>query len=296
MEKWNSYATRRVDIDTSAITSSTSKNRGRLIALARLDATRVMIRQEMPDRWSDLLNNTVASRVPGVSTLPAPLTVSRSISAGNSYNMALTYPALARTYLRRYNSIPFATMPGTTEEKVAQIENNQGAECLYLVIMLSTGDGEARSLFSEQDIGDTDGDGAPEFLDGWGRPIHFLRWPSGFAEAGLSALMPADADTDHDPFDPFRLDNPTAGFNRGYRLVPLIYSGGPDGDPDLYTAKGPMVNDPYNEFASLIAPVITARVGTPMNPKALPFGIGAVDDNDGDNWLDNIHNHLQDNK
>ena len=32
------------------------------------------------------------------------------------------------------------------------------------MIMLATGDGEARTLFSSQDIGDTDGDGAPKFL------------------------------------------------------------------------------------------------------------------------------------
>ena len=48
-----------------------------------------------------------------------------------------------------------------------------------LVIMNATGDGEARTLFSKQDIGDVDEDGAPEFIDGWGNPIGWIRWPAG---------------------------------------------------------------------------------------------------------------------
>ena len=47
-------------------------------------------------------------------------------------------------------------------------------------------------------IGDTDDDGAPEFLDGWGRPIEFIRWPTGFAER--SDLMSGNSDADHENF------------------------------------------------------------------------------------------------
>ena len=57
---------------------------------------------------------------------------------------------------------------------------NQSAECLYMIVINACGDGEAKTLFSESTIGDTDGDGAPEFLDGWGHPISFLRWAPGF--------------------------------------------------------------------------------------------------------------------
>lgn len=31
--------------------------------------------------------------------------------------------------------------------------------------------------FTSKEIGDTDNDGLPEFLDGWGNPIQFFRWP-----------------------------------------------------------------------------------------------------------------------
>ena len=117
------------------------------------------------------------------------------------------------------------------------LTDNQGAECLYMVIMMACGDGEARTLFGESSIGDTDGDGAPEFLDGWGHPINFLRWAPGFdsqiqLNANDLAMPPDSSDTawttaaagDHDPFDLFRVD-PLA-----FRLVPLIYSGGRDED------------------------------------------------------------------
>jgi len=291
MEKWNSYATRRVNIDSSillddgfGIESTTRRNRGILMAFARHNAIRMMMKQEMPDRWSDIIHQRVADRLPNpANTSPAPIQIAENLSASlgpdNRYNMWLTYPAVANSYLRRYNALV---------QDVQKIEENQGAECLYMIVMLTTGDGEARSLFSEQDIGDTDEDGAPEFLDGWGRPIHFLRWPAGFAEAGLSSLMAANADSDHDPLDFFRVRNPpnilTPGSNSAYRLVPLIYSNGADGISDLHTAKDAIVLDPYTVYTDMETS-ITAKLGA-----------AADTNNDGDNWLDNIHNHLQDNK
>ena len=44
----------------------------------------------------------------------------------------------------------------------------------------------SREDFSDSEIKDTDNDGVPEFVDGWGEPIQFYRWPvahhSGIAE------------------------------------------------------------------------------------------------------------------
>ncbi len=168
-----------------------------------------------------------------------------------------------------------------------------------MVVMLFTGDGEARTLFSRQDIGDTDDDGAPEFLDGWGRPIHFIRWPAGFL--GESDLMSGDAQSDHDPFDPFRRDHLSAQgpsaksypFNgnwilqlrnpdSAFRLVPLVYSAGSDGITDINNSGGLVTQfDPY------------ARDADP--PNDFEFGVPRDDAGDGeDNSIDNIHNHLQD--
>ena len=35
----------------------------------------------------------------------------------------------------------------------------------------------SRDDFSDKEVQDTDGDGLPEFVDGWGNPIQFFRWP-----------------------------------------------------------------------------------------------------------------------
>ena len=294
MERWGSYTTRRINLNSPIQNMldniPNSSVRGNALADARLMATRELMKLEMPDRWSDLIGGSIGS----------------TIQVRPNYPIWLEdRPSLSLAYLRRY-----LALTGTAEQK----EDNQGAECLYMIIMLATGDGEARTLFSRQDIGDTDGDGAQEFLDGWGRPIHFLRWPAGFV--GDSDLMSGDPESDHDPIDPFRRDRkeqkpPTGPRARdqypnqlqnaiasldddviAYRLIPLVYSGGPDGDPDLFTAKQTLIDDPFRFYVSSN---IEARMGTPMsfisNPSD-PYDIDPVDD--GDNWHDNIHNHLQD--
>jgi prepilin-type N-terminal cleavage/methylation domain-containing protein len=113
------------------------------------------------------------------------------------------------------------------------------AECLFLIV--NTGSADDRSLFKNSEIGDVDGDGWQEFIDGWGRPIYFLRWAPGFAE---SEIQIADPVNNHDPFDTHNVD-PGA-----YHLYPLIYSAGAAKEPSLelskdYTYSG----DPYGSGA-----------------------------------------------
>jgi hypothetical protein len=130
--------------------------------------------------------------------------------------------------------------------------------------------------FNARDVGDKDGDGLPEFHDAWGEPISFLRWAPGF----VSDLQPdADINTpgvqrdpigDHDPFDPRKVDPPPAynGPPRGYRLVPLVYSSGPDQRDGIIaqSGNGALVNDPY-----------ATNSGQPVPNQ--------------DFWQDNIHSH-----
>jgi hypothetical protein len=266
LERWDSYGNRRVDINPlitgSGITPIPANsiegkflagqispvNRGQMLADARLLALRELMKMEMPDRWGDVVH--------------VPLVLAN-------------VPALTQTYFRLHNN-------GNEDE-------NEGAECLYMTVMYATGDGEAPSFFGSQDIADTDDDGAPEFIDGWGNPIAWIRWPSGV----ISDLQPLNPDgtrpgeTDHDPFDIFRRDSPTVttpplnsyptdlqfratyqsnlrdrmvaaampNFSRftAYRLVPLVYSAGPDeGSAMAFYGVGAIDHplDPYvvNEF------------------------------------------------
>lgn len=262
MDRYSSYATRRIDVDPR-ITQEIDKwvaqattpvqirertvARGQMLADARLLGVRELMKKEMPDRQKDITHVTlVLSQV----------------------------PPLAQTYFRRYQQLPSGA-------------SLSPAECLYLVIMNSTGDGEARTLFAKQDIGDVDEDGAPEFIDGWGNAISWIRWPAGVV-SDLQPLNSAGArpgDADHDPFDIYRRDSPAVmtpvsmyptvpagqrgvSFKETYednmrnrmqlatptnsrlmafRLTPLIFSGGPDGESAMKFAgddeRTPL--DPY---------------------------------------------------
>ncbi len=296
-EHWVSYATRRVVLNpslTNALENNlTGPSRGQAMADARLLALRELMKLEMPDRWSDILGTGVGNPYAAIPT-----------------QVLDSYPTLRNAYLRRYESIIQGKDLGDAQV-VEAIQANQGAECLYMIVMLATGDGEARTLFSTQDIGDTDGDGAPEFLDGWGNSIQFIRWPAGF----VSDLQPVDPlsgnrlpGQDRDPFDLFRRDqvgitvplindypNPlrahvammrnrhTTGIS-AYRILPLIYSRGLDANTDMVVDTGALVSlDPY------------ASVYGSSGNEQLAFVKDTNNDGD-DNSVDNIHNHLQDNK
>lgn len=60
------------------------------------------------------------------------------------------------------------------------------AELLYLIITESTIPGAPvlDTNFSASEIGDTDGDGWTEFLDAWGQPLRFYRWPTRLINPG----------------------------------------------------------------------------------------------------------------
>jgi len=94
---------------------------------------------------------------------------------------------------------------------------HEAAECLYLIVTRSGFQPDAMEHFRSTEIGDVDGDGAPEFLDAWGGPIRFRRWAPGF----VSIIQPSPP-TEHDPFD---FNNADAA---AFALQPLIFSDGLD--------------------------------------------------------------------
>jgi prepilin-type N-terminal cleavage/methylation domain-containing protein len=168
-DKWQTYQYRRVPLDLGGDRYDDTNGNGqydsgeplvsdwngntsydpqppdpRVAAKMRLDALRDLMRMELPDRWSDIIDFPAA-----------PL--------GNPIKMA--EPAVHRGWMLRG----------------AGNDEYQNAECLYLIVMDAlASDDDARSVFKPDNIRDTDSDGKPEFIDGWGMPIRFLRWPAGF--------------------------------------------------------------------------------------------------------------------
>lgn len=294
LEHYDTYKTRRVRLNPAVeaaidgLPNASSAVKGRLRAEARLYALRELMVMEIPDRWSDILLTGVPASNAGNVTPVSP----RYLDLSGAIDSHGRTP-LASVFLRRYFQI---AQNATSAAQVAALLENQGAECLYLIITIACGEGEARAMFGERSIGDTDGDGAMEFLDGWGRPIHFLRWAPGFdsqiqinanqlgvPDAGNSAWIAA-ASNDHDPFDMFRVDQ------FAFRLVPLIFSAGRD-----ETLGVRLVARHVTWVPSQTPP---AGLMLPGYPRLSAYW--KVNDVDGavylgttsEGFADNIHNHL----
>ena len=297
--RWEAYKTRRVQLTSNGLQAASQPPAGlpdgRFIPRARLLALRELMRMELPDRKSDLVS--------AANSTPM-----------NRFNQSL--PRLTRTYVRRADAAVRARHGNGADW---QDDNTwtlqfQGAECLYLIISsLKEGDETGLEFFTENEVGDVDNDGMREILDGWGRPIGFLRWAPGYlADWSLgnnvafalppgtpSAATPQVADDTESPdaFDPLKVAINWANadklhFPNPYALVPLVYSAGPDGSYDIATdyaaPNGPLVyatifNNPY---------FVDSSYDPPNNVDLPPIGTPVDEDGDGQiNSADNITNH-----
>jgi len=286
-------------------------------AYIRLLAMRELMRMELPDRISDLEDG------PRVMVY-----VVQGGSSSNTLRLQLTAPSIWKAYRRKANTFIKAKhgAAGDWRNRNHWTIPHQGAECLYLIISsIRDGDTSGLDFFKESEVGDTDEDGMPEILDGWGRPIEFLRWAPGFAtgegpdggwgvvgvdddgvngiddpgEVGWpgsddgSELQPRDPANAPDPFDPLKVHlSPAPGNNVNYTakfnyaLFPLIYSAGFDSIYDINTGG----NLRYAATAPWNNPYVVlsgnAQVGRPIDAG----GDGEIGS------FDNITNHLLDSR
>lgn len=277
MARYDSYRTRRVPVNVRQYVASHSADfypggswsYSQAYAHARLMHLRDLIRMEMPDRGSDLGGISVP---PGGDDLTA-------------------VPSITERYYRLFGRRDAAA-------EVAALDV-PSAEYLYMIVMAIP---EAAEQFSNTEIGDRDGDGLPEFIDGWGHPIKILRWPVGFLPDNTTTpngfLVEHGAITDlqdvdtPDPFDPTRV----AG---GYATFPLIYSAGPDGEYDINTGYLADKTDPTGYGYSLDAngnldPYLPDGdgylIGQPLRRDS--DGTPEVPDSARLRHYDNIHNHM----
>ena len=199
--KMEGYATRRLPIDTMHDSAGNPLSYEQA-ALVRLYAVRDLMRMEMPDRLED------------ITTGPLPIDV------GSPATIQLPPPGLHRLY-----ALKGTINPASTAAIVS-------AKCLYLTVM--TGNVEAREQFHPNEM-KYDSDGFGMFVDGWGKPIAWLRWAPGASgdllPGGFSEIQTADPVNHHDPFDPHSFDGPPdiptlngAPYKGAFRLVPLIVS------------------------------------------------------------------------
>lgn len=149
------------------------------------------------------------------------------------------------------------------------------AELLYQVVM--NAEPEARGAFSEREVGDRDGNGLKEFVDGWGNPICWMRWAPGLessdrqpTKADIDAEIDAEGcvvPDDSDPFDPM-------GVGDGWFLVPYVFSAGPDEIGGLVMPSSSVVTNMNDPFVGALA------VGEPIhdeNDRVLKFNKDNID-------------------
>lgn len=172
--KWESYRTRRLPVYMPPNEPFTDQNNNHVYdpgepfvdlngngrydnsSKERMDILHELMRLELPDRWTDVEDD--------------PRTWNY-----NGFTVKLARPAVSRTYKARFDTLRAQNSSWPTGEYA-------GAECLYMILSaVAQEDGDdVTGILKPENIRDTDGDGAPEIVDGWQMPIKFLRWAPGF--------------------------------------------------------------------------------------------------------------------
>lgn len=243
----------------------------------RLVRMRQLVMFEMPDSWSD-------------------------VAVGRSPNERLLRSTQDDDSIADSGAVPDHAWNGVTQGYGAyydtlRLRNGNesfrkdfpSSECLYMIVSRGLGEPDVMEQFRSDEIGDTDGDGAPEFIDGWGEPIAFIRWPVGFN----SPIQSQNAEVQPDPFDPLKVspavpypivDPPVS--QHDYAVTPLIVSGGPDGASSDYGVAFAPKSGWHIRFldssSSLTLRVVPAEPDPDENPGAFKDATVAAD---------NITNH-----
>jgi hypothetical protein len=189
--------TRRQNAMTATLSLLAGKNIfGVREEVVRILARKAMFRFEFPQRMAELIVGSPDSDGNG------------NPDADNDNNglpdilVARIAAAAAKQQL-----IAGGTAAPTTAQIQTQVNTNwakhrpetESSELLYFALILSGSYGSSAvdaDRFTRDEVVDTDGDGLPEFVDSWGQPLRFYRWPT--------RLMDTDPPV---PFSPV-LDNP----------------------------------------------------------------------------------------
>lgn len=160
-------------------------------------------------------------------------------------NFASGTPLIPETQRRYMNS--YQRKLGSSSSQNLQA---QSAACVVMALSINRGG----VVVNEENLGpymkDTDGDGVPELVDGWGTPIAFFRFPTEYPNlkdtSGAKWLNPAKTGkgaTYSDPLDPDGLLQATGNYDYAYfqgtlkahavasgrYIIPALVSSGKDG-------------------------------------------------------------------
>jgi hypothetical protein len=261
MRRYDEYRTRRVPYIFPAVSQSAAPadqvNAQRALAKARIDCLRDLMRLEMPDRWSDVTDNPIAPFAHGINSSILP-----------TFNGQIARPAVSTRYLAKYNAAYNMNNAWPTSE-------NQGAECLYMIVMESLAqEGDAREFFKPTDIADVDEDQCPEFVDAWNQPIEFIRWAPGYLSEMQSPLRLAGSVSQVDAHT--ATVSVTANYGPRLNQTPGSYVGGAivfmrDGIPQMDIKRMGRISG-YRYDATTTPPTVIFTCSTPSGVSQQPFG------------------------
>jgi prepilin-type N-terminal cleavage/methylation domain-containing protein len=259
-QRMSQFTARRESIRPLAscdvVMANSEPNLARVIAIVRT------MRQEFPE-WFDLsgqpdgIDNNGDSNTDELGELVAdwnPVDVGGTAAPEQALNdlssAALGHMAYVQKVIRD-NTL----RPNGTTFAISHVPATTRAECLFMII---TSDGADTSEFAPSEIGDSDSDGLPEFVDKWGNPIQFFLWPTHYTsprQSGTSEANPDDPNqlltenlsasswwsTSRLRFENlfFSLSNFAGSAPQPHKTYPLIISAGSDAVFGLvYTGPG----------------------------------------------------------
>ena len=207
MPIYEGYVEKRITPGYDPSTGAPIANSKTKVAQIQVYSKRFIMATDLPDLWDDAWSASAASYSLFPSTANFHSPNPRYQAIGTSRLAGLSDPTLAMAY--------------------------ESAECLQMIVVRGGYSPDAVEQFRADEIGDVDGDGLPEFVDGWGRPISFIRWPAGLSS--VIQLQTLSANDPPDPIDPLGVTDASKNWT-DRALTPLIYSGGPNNSLDIDTS------------------------------------------------------------
>jgi hypothetical protein len=205
------------------------------------DVFNTFLELNLPGRFVTGLGDATVAPNPGYIVGNALTSRAKSIITKLSMSIPMpgSPPRTVRVPLVALNGLPAVTPDAYNDPNATPWDKtNANAELLFLIVEGSDLNGSsATELFGKSEVGDTDNDGLNEFIDAFGNPIRWIRWPSGAEGATRyypDMLNPAIVSgttllVNSEPYDRLGSD-PGWGTSLppGAGLSPLVISAGPD--------------------------------------------------------------------
>ena len=278
LQKWEEYRYKSINVQLDpALTvpvAGVYPVTPREAARVKMVVQRDVMRMEMPDRISDLIyppthytiEYTNASGTVTSTKLPRAIPPGYGLLYNTLRNQVISLKSRGVASWASYNLAPLPAGPLGATAAITPFTTNtlsewdtavQSSELLYLLVSTCNYSGSnALEYFKSTEVGDVDSDGLLEFLDAWGNPIAWIRWPAGYPG---DLVRYADADAMDPVKTDWRLRTSGAAIPTDWQtrtLVPLVISSGSDGQFGVtFDFDGPGVD-----------PVVYATMTWPTTP------------------------------